>query len=48
VADDPAPGNGASPNGGADPGITAGRHHVLSPEGAAAALEARRAGEGGP
>jgi uncharacterized protein with von Willebrand factor type A (vWA) domain len=45
-------GNGAEPPGssneGADHGITADRHHAFSPEGAAAALEARRAGEFAP
>ena len=45
-------GNGAEPpassNGGADHGITADRHHAFSPEGAAAALAARRAGEAAP
>jgi uncharacterized protein len=50
MADAPGGGNGAEPpassNGGADPGITAGRHNAFSPDGAAAALEARRAGDG--
>jgi uncharacterized protein len=52
MPDAPAGGNGADPpassNGGADPGITAGRHQAFSLEGAAAALEARRAGDGVP
>src|SRR5262245_681497 len=52
MPDAPAGGNGSDPpassNGGADRGITAGRHHAFSHEGAAAALEARRAGDAGP